>query len=62
MRRFTAVFGMGTGGSTALLTPGEGVTDRASPIGSKVNAVMYGVSVCVALALYGQAARVISTG
>ena len=47
LQRFTSVFGMGTGGSTALLPPGKifnlGIADSFSPLqASKTSWVLYG--------------------
>src|SRR5690606_38200862 len=66
--RFTSEFGMGSGGSTALWSPGKGwrvARVRAASHGvgsSEVWACWTCRKVQGALRLYGQAARIISTG
>ncbi len=66
MQRFTSVFGMGTGGSTALWTPGKLVSHqiiRICQLRSECDQVhcICVISAKAVLALYGQASRVIST-
>ena len=67
MTRFTAEFGMGSGGSTSLWSPGNWFALRQ--VGRRVIAGVVGISDAVFAAcrrrsfgLYGQAARAISTG
>ena len=53
MQRFTSVFGMGTGGSTALWTPGKLVSHKMVDSSDfEVNANKYIVSVLSALRLF----------
>ena len=64
---FTAEFGMGSGGSRSLWSPGKPVTPAPLPgavalFGGKLPPWLRGMSTQSAWVLYGQASRVISTG